>query len=281
VRHLDLKLAYRKDDVELCKSGGFPIPRSVTIFPSEKCNLRCLYCHSRELHKGGIMSFETFKGIIDELNELNVGFVAFEGGGEPLLNKDLGKFIRYCKELGMGVGVITNGTVYIPELKLCDWVRVSLDVPDREVFKKIKGVDAYEKVLKTIKRLDNVGIKFMLSKLWTDVEACEALAKDLGAYCQVKYIRNHDLALREAEAGEKCCLTPLRIVIDYDGTYYLCPFFHHQDLKIGKGKFQDIWGSKAHKEAIDKIDPQKCALYDCPFRDVDLKILEDAHLGWI
>ena len=294
MKNLYLKLAYRYEDVKKCLKGKTPIPLSATIFPSERCNLHCVYCHSESIHDGGQMSWDTYKSVIDDLKLFGVESVAFEGGGEPLLNPLMGKFITYAKGKGLGVGILTNGTIYIDELLLADWIRISLDVPNKEIFNEIKvpsDPECFDKILGNIATLvqnkskTTIGIKFMLSKWWTDREACKKLCRDLGVdYCQVKYVRHHKLSLMDdrARAGEACKLTPLKVVINYDGSLHLCPFFHHQpQMKIGDGLLSELWGSEQHKKAISCIDPKKCAYYDCPMRNIDFQRLEDAHLSWV
>jgi len=176
-----------------------------------------------------------------------------------------------------------------------DWIRISLDVPRKDVFNYIKqplddGV--WDVVIDNIKKLVankpnslTVGIKFMLSQYWRNKDACRQFADELGVdYHQEKYVRNHESSLVDslAKKEEPCKLTSLKVVVDYDGTYYICPFFHHnKEMKIGKGDINKLWGSTKHKKAINGISPEKCALYDCPMRNIQLDRIENSHLEWI
>ena len=61
---LTYKLAYRYEDIKVIKNGGYPFPKSLTIFPTEVCNLACLGCHSKQLHgQEKFMDYELFKEI--------------------------------------------------------------------------------------------------------------------------------------------------------------------------------------------------------------------------
>lgn len=299
MRNLYLKLAHRWDDIQKCIKGEIPKPLSATIYPSETCNLNCVYCHSKSLHDGGLMTWDVYKAILDDLLDFGIKAVAFEGGGEPMLNPEMPRFISYAVENGLKVGILTNGTIYDDSMLAVDWIRISLDVPDKDVFNELKcpsQKDVYDKILSNIlllvskknkqstRRTPAVGVKYLLSSKWKDRESCKKQARELGVdYCQVKFVRNHDSSLVDniAKSGARCKLTPLKVVINYDGTYYLCPFFHHQDMRIGNGSIKELWGSEEHRKLILNIDPSKCALYDCPMRNINMDRLKEAHLEWV
>ena len=68
----------------------------------------------------------------------------------------------------------------------------------------------------------------------------------------------------------RCFLTPLNVVVDTDGSVYLCCYFSHRRKKHCIGNvFQDdmasIWGGERHVEAIRNISPAECNVYDCRF----------------
>ena len=58
-----------------------------------------------------IMNFEMYKKIIDEIVLLGVPSIKLNWRGEPLLNKQIGKFIKYAKISGiLDVAINTNAT---------------------------------------------------------------------------------------------------------------------------------------------------------------------------
>lgn len=94
-------------------------PINVTIEPTNICNAKCPICETGagELQrKKGFLSFEDFKIIIDKIapytNTLMYYFM-----GEPFLNKEWVKQIKYAKEKGIPfISTCTNGDVEgIPE----------------------------------------------------------------------------------------------------------------------------------------------------------------------
>lgn len=270
---LELKIAYRHKEIEIIKSGGFPFPRSLTVYPSEVCNLSCDGCNSEGIHrKDGFMDFEVFKKIIKDFNIYGGQAVAFEGGGEPMLNPKIDKMLGLCKYLGLKTGIITNGTIYRPEMLLADWVRVSIHNPNLipEII-----TDNLERLMKT--RINTkIGVKLLRSKICPEPKFYfEA------DYIQIKDLRNCPDSLKDNPKHiSPCGLTPLRAVVDYDGTFYPCPYFYAQEnTAIGRGLLSEIWGQEAHKKAIKNI--KNCNEYDCPFLEIDWDKLKKADLEFI
>lgn len=273
MNYLNLKLVSRIMDINKIEAGEFPIPRSLTVYPSETCNLNCVGCNSKVMHKkDAFMDVGLFYKIVDDFASLGGKAVAFEGGGEPMLHPDIGKLIYRCVERELKIGIITNGTIVKEEMFLADWVRVS--IPNTNYLKS-EITDNIDYMLAR-RKITRIGVKLLRSKpcpnpLWfSEVD-----------YIQIKDLRNHEASLKENPKHVKPCgLTPLRAVVDYDGTFYPCPFFYAQEgTAIGKGLLSELWGTEAHKKAINNI--KNCNLYDCPFIDIDWKEIEKADLDFI
>lgn len=268
MRYFDYKIAYRMDDIEDIRNGLFPFPKSLTIYPSEVCNLSCEGCSSESIHKkNGFMEFELFKKIIDDFSIYGRA-VSFEGGGEPMLHPRISDMLKYVKSKGLKIGIMTNGTVYHKEMLLADWVRVSFYNSNPKVKHNI------EKLMKN-KTNTTIGVKFLKSKVHSEFPYIDA------DYVEVKNLRNHNSSLVEnPEYVEPCGLTPLRAVVDYDGTFYPCNyFFNFKDTAIGNGVLSSLWGKPQHIKAIEKI--KNCNCYDCALATLDLKTIKQADLCFI
>jgi MoaA/NifB/PqqE/SkfB family radical SAM enzyme len=79
------------------------------------------------------------------------------GGGESTLNPSLNDFIQALYENNIAKGIVTNG-IAIKEhrhLKHMDWVGVSVDAGDKEVWSKVHGVkpELFQQVLDNMKYL--------------------------------------------------------------------------------------------------------------------------------
>ena len=57
------------------------------------------------------MDFNTYKEIINEITKMEVPSIKLNWRGEPLLNPQIGKFIKYAKSAGiLEVAINTNAT---------------------------------------------------------------------------------------------------------------------------------------------------------------------------
>jgi MoaA/NifB/PqqE/SkfB family radical SAM enzyme len=100
------------------------------------------------------VKFSDAKNNLEDLKKLGVRMVDFTGG-EPLLNKELPKILSYAKHLGFFVKLSTNGFLYpekAEEIKgLSNRIYFSLDTISEDEYKKIRGIDGFEKVMEGVK----------------------------------------------------------------------------------------------------------------------------------
>lgn len=93
-------------------------PMNITIEPTNMCNLRCPVCETGAGILGreeGHMSFEQFKLVIDKVSA-HTNTLMFYFMGEPFLNKEAYRMIRYAKDSGIPwVTTCTNGDPVNPE----------------------------------------------------------------------------------------------------------------------------------------------------------------------
>ncbi len=84
----------------------------ITIEPTNFCNLKCPLCPTNNLpkRKKGFMTLENFKTIIDEIKSIK-SYIMMDFAGEPTLNKDLLKMIRYAADNGLKTQISTNATL--------------------------------------------------------------------------------------------------------------------------------------------------------------------------
>jgi len=138
----------------------------IEIYHWNQCNCACFYCSNRETTKLKITTSRNQKGVIDVLpnlkklhkqnlldENLDISFV----GGEPTLLKEFPYLLKFFIKNKYSVNVLSNGILYEkyivkalksnPKSYLC----ISLDCGSRETFKKIKGLDKFDEVLKNIK----------------------------------------------------------------------------------------------------------------------------------
>jgi MoaA/NifB/PqqE/SkfB family radical SAM enzyme len=106
--------------------------------------------------------------------------ISFTGGGEPMLHSDFIEIIEKTKQIGFDIGLMTNGSLMnenkihnvINELQ---WIRISMGGGNVDSYRKIQGVNHFEKVMQNIELLSeikkqensnlNIGIRTLVSKV--------------------------------------------------------------------------------------------------------------------
>lgn len=133
------------------------LPRALYIEPTSRCNEFCQQCPrtllSREDDRD--LSFEQFCKIVDQFPVLDR--VVLHGLGEPLLNKELPRMVRYLKDRGTYVLFNSNG-IALTERKGqelldagLDEYRLSMDGATRETYAQVRGVDAFDKIWQNVR----------------------------------------------------------------------------------------------------------------------------------
>ena len=158
---------------------GDQTPITADVFLSDVCNNACPYCtykrHSDDIipSKEHFMSFEQFNLYADILLNKGIQGIILTGGGEPTLNPDFKKITEWLENNEIHYGINTNFNIYYEFAP--DYLKISLDGYDRESYKQIRGVDAYDKVIENIKKYcqwkqkNNIKTKVGLQILVSDV----------------------------------------------------------------------------------------------------------------
>jgi len=132
---------------------GKSYPFFGSIETTRRCNSRCAFCpigNERKEIKKGEMNTKEMKSVFDQFNELNILAVSFLGG-EPFLREDVFEIARYSSELGIISQVSTNGltlpSTYDEATQSFDVIVVSLDTMNPELYRDIRGVDGFDRVI--------------------------------------------------------------------------------------------------------------------------------------
>jgi MoaA/NifB/PqqE/SkfB family radical SAM enzyme len=139
------------------KLKGTTYPFFGSVEMTRRCNSKCSFCpignEKQEIKKGEIGT-EDMKSIFDQFNELRIIAVSFLGG-EPFLRKDVCEIAKYSSDNGMISQVSTNGLLLDSMVEEAtssfDVIVVSLDTLDPELYRDIRGVDSFDKVVGGIK----------------------------------------------------------------------------------------------------------------------------------
>ena len=140
------------------------LPSFVQIEPTTRCNLDCTMCMRKDFirtgnMKMGDMSFDKFKIIAEKIPSMER--IDFQGVGEPFLNTDTVKMIKYSTDLGKETFAITNGTMIgsmsedIVKSNL-DLLKISFYSPDKFGYAKIMKNSNLNLILKNIDKINRV-----------------------------------------------------------------------------------------------------------------------------
>ena len=143
-------------------------PFELQLAVASACNFRCTYCFQSdtkylkeaELTKG-VMNFELYKKIIDDLDEFpnKIKVLRLMREGEPLVNKKFPDMVRYAKKKQPSVKIdtTTNASLLTPELSDeiidagLDKIFFSLQAMNAETFTTIAGVKTdFEKIFENV-----------------------------------------------------------------------------------------------------------------------------------
>ena len=148
------------------------------------CNLTCKNCYIESSPKNDRLqyfSFEEFKSFVNESiqNEMGTTEIGFTGG-EPFMNKDIFKMIKYSLDNGFKTLVLTNAMkpmmnnktdlLRLNHLNLT--IRVSIDHYTKEKHEEIRGPKSWDPMIEGLKFLSENNFNYCLATrlMWNEDE---------------------------------------------------------------------------------------------------------------
>jgi len=137
--------------------------RSLRISITQRCNLKCFYCHKEgEVAPGTEMTPEEIGRLVSIASGLGMSKLKITGG-EPLVREDVTRVIEACGGSMEEISLTTNGVLLsekAQELKEVglNRVNVSLDSLDKETYRKISGMDTLDRVIEGIRVANQAGL---------------------------------------------------------------------------------------------------------------------------
>lgn len=127
-----------------------------------RCNSKCIMCNYTDIYRDKQdLDTEQWKTIIDKLH--NFGIRKFGiAGGEPLVREDCFEIAEYCNSIAGTSSITTNG-ILIDEVKakkmtkIFEIINISIDASNPELYKKVRGVDCFDKVIENVRILKSLG----------------------------------------------------------------------------------------------------------------------------
>ncbi len=134
------------------------MPQIANIEPTNICNLRCPLCANKNMkRKKGYMTLSQFKYIIDEINSLKEIVLGITG--EPLLNKDIFRMVKYASDKGINVRIQTNALT-LDQFEVDEILNsglhslnISFDGAQKKTYETYRVGSDFDRVLKSVTKL--------------------------------------------------------------------------------------------------------------------------------
>ena len=146
--------------------------KMLNIYITNACNLKCKHCFMLSGKKlENELTLEDWMKVLISFKENGGEFVTFSGG-EPLMFKNFPQIISHAHDLGLKSTVLYNGLLWSDKLihelaPFIDEIQFSLDGVDEETNSVVRGSGHFEKVVDTIVKFANVGVKTSVATTFT------------------------------------------------------------------------------------------------------------------
>jgi MoaA/NifB/PqqE/SkfB family radical SAM enzyme len=141
-------------------SGTLKGPLLIEFDPTTACNYSCPECISAGLLNKDHIPAHTIDRLLREFVRAGTKGIIFIGGGEPLAHAAMPRPLELAFELGLKVGLTTNGSLldrHMEAIGRCvSWTRVSVDAASAEtyaLFRPNRIRDSFNKVVRNMEAL--------------------------------------------------------------------------------------------------------------------------------
>ena len=146
--------------------------KMLNIYITNACNLKCKHCFMLSGKKlENELTLGDWMKVLTSFKENGGEFVTFSGG-EPLMFKNFPQIISHAHDLGLKSTVLSNGLLWLDKLihdlvPFIDEIQFSLDGVDEETNSMVRGSGHFEKVVDTIVKFANAGVKTSVATTFT------------------------------------------------------------------------------------------------------------------
>lgn len=248
------------------------------------CNLKCPMCPiSAESNKGKgkdtWFKFEDFKRIIDHGVKNGLKVIKLNYLNEPLIRKDITRFISYAKEAGIvDIYFSTNGLLLTDEFakELIEAgltrIQISIDAYEKETYDKVRPGGDLDKVVENVERMIKIRdevqsitplirVNFVRTELnehelqpfvdhWVnkvDMIGIQEMVKPPVSNIEIKSKTTYN----KRKEGFQCSFPFKQMVINNEGNVLPCCTFYGEQFNMGNIKHDniiDVWNSEQMKK---------------------------------
>lgn len=188
-------------------------PISLSWQITNKCNSKCCFCCNDSGVAGNELTFEETREVVKTIADWDCMRLII-GGGEPLVREDICDILKLFENKKNKPAIATNGILLEEKIiqqiaKSCMTLQISLDTLNEVTYKKLRGIDALEKVKQNIRLakeyIDNIRIVTVLNRY--NQEELEEIYNFINENnIQQWFVFNLLPAGRGAEVYNKLCL---------------------------------------------------------------------------
>lgn len=179
------KVLMHSDKIRQITGGQIPAPVEWVIYPSNVCGYQCAHCimAREQVDHRNTLSEAAMKKIPDDAIKHGIPCVVFSGGGDPLLNRFTLDAARRLKAAGVLTGINNQGYL-LDDPTPFNFIRYSVDAANRETYRKIHGVNGWDRVnanianhakLRAEGHQIEMGLAFLITP-WNYKEVCDFVA---------------------------------------------------------------------------------------------------------
>lgn len=271
-----------------CRKYDAMYPVSIELSLTNACNLKCVWCCDSTIRRkySGYIDKKILFDLFRSLLKGGTKGVTVEGGGEPTLHPDFVEIIHSIRKNKMAIGLFSNGLKIdevLPNIRCFEWIRISLDADNPATFKKYKGRNCFNTVIKNIKKLaakkgntligvgyistrynmghiedliellKNIGVDYFYIRPIEDYPEYSSLndLEWLKAYSSKNFevVVNYSGRLVAGNSNLPCLGHSITTVISADASVYACGRLHiHESHKalgdLKKNSFHEIWNGR-------------------------------------
>lgn len=153
------KVGWWRDRVEAWERGEKIAPVTMDVAWTRKCNAACTFCYAQmQASDGGVITEKHALEFLDDAAEIGVKGISLISDGESTVVPFYERSIRHAAQLGIKVGVGTNGVrlkrrVLENILPHLSYLRFNFSAGDMERYKQIMGLKErdYHQVIQNVK----------------------------------------------------------------------------------------------------------------------------------
>lgn len=164
--------------IKKTKNAYLGYPYCLLVEPTNACNIKCPLCPSPpwlNSRPRGFLSFDNFLKLIDNSKDI-IYRLNMTQGGEPFLNKEICKMIKYANRFNLYKLIFTNATLLDKQLSSeiidsgLEHIVISFDGFSKDTYESFRQGANFEKTVENIKTLGYIKVKYRSIKPFIEIQ---------------------------------------------------------------------------------------------------------------